>query len=219
MLFRSRTTSFVFALNATCSPPALRLTMPGPQSEGKSSKGNGKGKKTSGNQRHRFQRGEWFTNEGDNRQTAWQYLSRDRYMWLKRSHDWRLDKWSREKNVSWCLTLLLRHGNPYEDRRVQVNPAGECPVEELVSFTMMCYLDVDLSYLEHTLRMTNRGDKCRWKEIRDEAGTLISLSAHQGHSEEILVQIDEEQALHKVTKDEVPRIVAHGTVRKKRRRN
>jgi hypothetical protein len=49
--------------------------------------GKGRGKKGGGH---------WF-HEG---KAAWQVLSRDTYNFLKRSHEFRLDKWSRVRNIS-----------------------------------------------------------------------------------------------------------------------
>ena len=53
-------------------------------------------------------------------QAAWQWLSHEDYMVLKRSHKWRLDKWSRDTNISWACTLLLRHA---EQPRAQAGNA------------------------------------------------------------------------------------------------
>ena len=75
-------------------------------------KGKGKGKR-------RFNRTAFHQG-----QTAWQYLSQADYNVLKRSHDWRLDDWTRENNISWSLTLLLRHVNSYESKQVVLKPDG-----------------------------------------------------------------------------------------------
>jgi len=54
---------------------------------------------------------------------AWQVLSMPDYRFLKQPHYFRIDKWRREKNISWSMTLLLRHVNNYE--RTKQHPGGE----------------------------------------------------------------------------------------------
>ena len=53
----------------------------------------------------------------DQGKTAWQVLGRDAYEFLRPSHQWRLDEWSKDKCVSWACTLLLCHAHPLRHGR------------------------------------------------------------------------------------------------------
>ena len=90
--------------------------------------------------------GQWF--DPQTRSTAWQCLGREEYKFLKRSHEWRIDKWSRTKCISWACTLLLRHGSTYEAAQVYVAPDGTMQIEELLSFKMLRCLSATAQDIE-----------------------------------------------------------------------
>jgi len=176
-------------------------SVPGPSTGRwrKPPQGKGKG-------RQRFNRTAFYQG-----QTAWQYLRQEDYIVLRQSHDWRLDAWTRDNNISWACTLLLRHVNSYENKQVKLKPDGCMLVSELVKFRMLRILGADAAELDRVMKVVNRGDKIRFIEKREANDELVELGVGQGHSGKAHAQIDDEVHLTKLTKDQVPRWTLHGT--------
>jgi RNA:NAD 2'-phosphotransferase (TPT1/KptA family) len=156
----------------------------------------------------------------DQGQTAYQALSSADYRFLSRTHKWRIDKWNREKCISWSLTLLLRHGESYErsgqytDQHradsVPIAADGFAAVEDLCRFRLLTALGAGPEVLGYVMRSTNTGQKIRFKE-RLTNGVLTHIGAAQGHSQKVATILDESQALERVQKHQVPRVCIHGT--------
>jgi len=144
--------------------------------------------------------------------TAWQCLSRESYEFLKKSHAWRLDKWSRTNNISWACTLLLRHANSFDRQKVILKKDGFMRVQDIVSFKMLRCLDCDPAGLDRMIKETNYGAKKRFLERR-ENGYLVELAAAQGHSGRAHDQLDDDLLLVRCEKSQVPRICLHGTMK------
>jgi len=153
-------------------------------SHGQRKGGGGQGKRGDGRSGGRFAGG----------LAAWQALSMQDYTFLKKSHDRRIDKWSRQDNISWCMTLLLRHAHSYEHRPAKLEPDGTMSVANLLSFRMCRCLDADVSDIERVLAAEDPG-KIRFVAQRDEFDELMCFAAAQGHSPHAQSMIDITQHL------------------------
>jgi RNA:NAD 2'-phosphotransferase (TPT1/KptA family) len=145
-------------------------------------------------------------------ETALQVLSRQGYAFLKKSHDFRIDNWSRTKNISWCGTMLLRHALSFEHRQAVLRDDATMDVNEFLSFDMCRHLKATYQDVEQMLRDQDPG-KIRFFEVRDDNGTLTRIGAVQGHSGRAQSMINTEAHLTRAFADDglVHSVMLHGT--------
>jgi RNA:NAD 2'-phosphotransferase (TPT1/KptA family) len=141
-----------------------------------------------------------------------QVLTPQGYAFLKKSHKFRIDSWSRTKNISWCGTLLLRHAKSCEHRQAVLRDDATMDVNEFLSFRMCCYLKATYQDVEQMLRDQDPG-KIRFFEVRDDNGTLTRIGAAQGHSGRAQRMINTVAHLTRAFADDglVHSVMLHGT--------
>ena len=143
--------------------------------------------------------------------TAWECLSRDAYAYLKRTHGGYLDEWPRLRLLSFCVTLLTRHGRTFEQgRQATVDSHGTMSVPEFMSFRMVQCLDTTEQDIED---MVLSQTKDRLIVLRDSQGKVARLGCHQGHAGRVARQIDENELYTLVGEDDpdIQGEVMHGS--------
>jgi len=146
--------------------------------------------------------------------TAWQWLNRDDYWNLKRSHNWRLDKWSRIENIGWCGTLLLRHASDGHRGTSRLEGDGMMSIQDFLNYEMNMALHATPEDVE-TLIDSQSQTKVRFRVTRGSDGLIQRIGAAQGHSQKALDQFNQEDVLQRATlKDKLLKaVMIHGTVR------
>ncbi len=71
----------------------------------------------------------------DKGMAAWQIFTSAEHRFLEGALRWRIDKWDRQRCVSFYLTLILRHAESGDDREpVYLQPDGTSDVATILNF-------------------------------------------------------------------------------------
>ena len=118
---------------------------------------------------HRHRRGGAY----DKGATAWECLDRDSYAFLKQTHHKHLDEWPRLRLISFCVTLLCRHGRTNEPgHKAKIDSKGTMSVSEFMKFRMVRCLETTEQDIEDMVRAQT---KDRLVVIRDSRGMVARL--------------------------------------------
>jgi len=146
--------------------------------------------------------------------TAWQWLSRNDYWSLKKTHNWRLDKWPRIENIGWCGTLLLRHATDGHRGTSRLEGDGMMSLDKFLNYEMNMALHATLDDVEKLMSNQSK-TKVRFRVTRGNDGLIQRIGAAQGHSQKALDQFNPDDVLQRATlKDKMLKaVMIHGTVR------
>ena len=151
--------------------------------------------------------------------SAWQVLPLRDYIFLKKTHGWRLDKWSREQCISWSATLLLRHASYMtrdgHEQRSRLGEDGGMTVEDFCQYEMNQVMGVTRADVERLLDNQKFVEKRRFVGKYDGNQRLRRIAAAQGHGPKASVQFNEDELLEPARLDDgqLQPIMLHGTKR------
>ena len=133
--------------------------------------------------------------------SAWEVIPSNFYRFLRMTHSWRPDVWSRGKLIGYCGTNLLRHAKSFEHNRVFLDDCGRMPVEELLSFRMCRALGATIQDLERAVLEDQdpANEKSRFNPEHDkETALLINVGFAQGWSEKAAGFLDQKKVMKKL---------------------
>jgi 2'-phosphotransferase len=153
-------------------------------------KGYGGKEKASGKGKRHYNCGGHYQNGF----ASWQVLSPDDYMFLETSHGGhdKLNRWSRDRLISFSCICVLRHANHYELSRpmVQLDCQGFMPVEDMLQLRIFSAMQTTLEDLN---RILATADKVR-AEITEKDGKL-QMRVLRGHSKRAGAMVCDDEAL------------------------
>jgi len=145
---------------------------------------------------------------------SWQWLNHNDYRALKKTHGWRLDKWTRIENIGWSGTLLLRHASDGHHGTSRLEGDGMMSLNAFLNYDMNMALHATPEDVEKLIADQSK-TKVRFRVARGNDGSILRIGAAQGHSQKALDQFNPESVLQRATmKDKLLKaIMIHGTKR------